>query len=266
MPHNYIICTSQRSGKTWLARTLECLGTGGANEYVNALHRKRPNLVEAWDRGGLPGFVAEFMRDQTSSGAHRPAGLSLAWNEFSKLARKSDLSTGDLLDRLVELMGGDTRIIFLVRRDLVAQAVSRFLLRETGYAHSFQSKENRKSRASVDYDARQIFLSLAWSQKAYLQWGALLMSRPHCLVWYEELVSDTVAEVRRLLDYIGFGAEITDADIQRCAGKTTRIGDDINDHMIRRFLGEPDYQAKIAKARRLIAKGPASWRAKRAGP
>ena len=255
MPHNYIICTTQRSGKTWLAFTLRCLGAGDAPEYITLLHRNKAGLVAAWDRGGLAGFVDAFLRQQDDGEKKRPAGLSVPWNELSWLARRSGLSEADLLDRLVELMGENTKLIFLVRRDIVAQAVSHFLLRKTGYAHSFHGEDRRESRASVEYDAREISRYLSFSQTAYMSWQALLKDRPHCVVQYEALAADTVNEVRRLLAYIQFGHDLTDAEIRRCAGKTKRVGDELNEEMIARFVSDPDYQPRIAEAKKRMLCG-----------
>ena len=248
-PCNFIICTTQRSGKTWLARTLECLGTGAAQEYVTMLHRRNAMLVEGWDRGGIAGFVEAILGQQ----AGRPAGLSVPWNEMSWLARQSGFSESELLDRLAELMGRDTRLIFLVRRDIVAQAVSHYLLRQTGYAHSFNSEESRQSRSSVEYDAKQISRYLSLSRTAYRAWQALLKDRAHCTVHYEQLNADTVNEVRRLLAYIRFGQELSEARIRSCAGRTEKVGDGLNEEMIARFISEPECQATIAEARKLVS-------------
>jgi LPS sulfotransferase NodH len=248
-PCNFIVCTTQRSGKTWLVRTLECLGTGAAQEYVTMLHRGNAMLVEAWNRVGLAGFVEALLGQQ----AGRPAGLSVPWNEMAWLARHSGLSEAELLDRLVELMGRDTRLLFLVRRDIVAQAVSHYLLRETGYAHSFNSEESRQSRSSVEYDAKQISRYLSLSQTAYQAWRTLLKDRAHCIVHYEQLTVDTVNEVRRLLTYIGFGRDLSDARIASCAGRTEKVGDRLNEEMIARFISEPECQATIAEARKLVS-------------
>jgi LPS sulfotransferase NodH len=147
----------------------------------------------------------------------------------------------------------DTKLIFLVRRDIVAQAVSHYLLRETGYAHSFNSEESRQSRSSVEYDAKQISRYLSLSQTAYQAWRTLLKDRAHCTVHYEQLTVDTVNEVRRLLTYIGFGQDLSDARIASCAGRTEKVGDRLNEEMIARFISEPECQATIAEARKLVS-------------
>jgi hypothetical protein len=80
----------------------------------------------------------------------------------------------------------------------------------------------------------------------------LLKDRAHCIVQYEQLNADTVNEVRRLLAYVRFGRNLSDARIASCAGRTEKVGDRLNEEMIARFIEEPECQATIAEARKLV--------------
>jgi LPS sulfotransferase NodH len=227
---NYVICTSQRSGKTWLANTLRNLGFGHADEFVTALLRQQNGLDSAFQKGGLRGFMQRLQDLQDG----RCCGLALAWNDFAKFSHRSGLEPKILLDRMIEEMGVTTSIISLRREDVIDQAISHYLMTRTGYRHSFDDEEKKIARQNVPFDRAAIQQEIEFAQKAYRGWDMVLEGRSFLSVTYEELVADPVATVRRAVEWIGGRA--SDRSIRKSLKLMTKVGDHQNVEMRAAFL------------------------------
>src|SRR5690606_2769596 len=117
----------------WLVRALESAGAGFAHEYITALQKGQKNVTEGFQSDGLPGFV-EALKAQQSGSCY---GLATPWNSLAWLAGQVKMKPGAVLDELRELMAPAT-LIYLKRQDVLAQAISHYILSVTGRAHSFE--------------------------------------------------------------------------------------------------------------------------------
>lgn len=79
---NYLICTTQRSGKTWLCRTLKGLGVGSPEEYFNVLHKGFIKsefarlLTDAWESKGIEGAISAIFAHQKKTTNSGQVGLA----------------------------------------------------------------------------------------------------------------------------------------------------------------------------------------------
>ena len=233
---NYIICTAQRSGKTWLVRALTQMQAGQAMEFVTMLHRQHPQLLAAWRSGGVEGFVQACVEMQEA--AAFAAGITLHWNDFRSLASGFPGSPAQLLRRIQSALGEDTRIIYLKRRDVVAQAVSHYLMSEGGVAHSFQDGAASAEGRSAPYDREKIDRFRNFTEKAYRGWNRTLRNTTHLQILYEDISSSPTASLRMLLSHIGLAENVSEASLKAALQGTSPLMRTQKSELVRRYLEE----------------------------
>ena len=240
--HNYVICTSQRSGKTWLARTLSGLGAGQAEEFITELHKQNPALLDDWDEHD----VLEFFRDCLSRQQGACAGVSVQWNEFSWMAIHAKITPTQLFSILLDALGPQNRIILLKRDDVISQAISQYLLSRTGYGHSFQPAPRNED---IAYDGRAIANFVGFALDAYENWDRLLSSAPNILeIKYEALSVNPIFNIRNVMDFIGNKKFIEEDTIICCLDKTKKLDNKLNRKLYHQFIDDKLYSDVRARA------------------
>jgi LPS sulfotransferase NodH len=196
---NYIICTTQRSGKTWLCQTLQNLGGFGyPHEYVDVFHKGFIGPKILVDKGvdGLQSYIENKTIEKT--GSKSPTALALQWNQLVFLKNKIKKETQEILRYLVEKY--DYHIFFLKRRDILQQSISQFIHQRSGYAHSYQENDTRLQRFQVKFDPESIKQHYISIQTCYESWQNLFndIEVNFRTIYYEEMSSD-ISHIVRLI-------------------------------------------------------------------
>lgn len=184
----YMICSSPRSGSTWLCTLLWRTGLAGApdeyfNYYATMLHYAR-----RWPVRTLAAYTREILRRRT--GPNGVFGVKCHYDQF-RLIRD--------LPRVIEQIH-PLRFIYLDRADEIAQAVSAAFAVRSGQLRSFEPVE----REPV-YDAAHIDRRLAMTRHFRAQWTQFFASanvKPY-RVLYEDLLAAPEATVEGILRYLG---------------------------------------------------------------
>jgi LPS sulfotransferase NodH len=223
----YLVCATPRSGSTLLCETLRATGVAGrpAEHFEILCHSGLPRqpreyFADVHDPGVLERLAP--LRSGTPS-AEAPAawwsrilregatdngvwGGKLMWGHVSDLvarARRLDgLAGAGLMTILHTLLGEDVQLVFVTRRDRVAQAVSLW--------RAVQTQSWRKdSPPAADADAEYSFAGidhlvrqLDAHEAAWRAWFADHGVAPLELV-YEELGDDIAGGVDRILHALG---------------------------------------------------------------
>lgn len=131
----YCIYFTPRSGSSWLTDLTKRSGyLGGAREYFNAGNGSK--IAQAFGARNMDEYVAAIRRH---SGAQGVFGVEITFFQLKRTFGEPD-----------EFMKyfGDVRPFWLIREDIVAQAVSLWKKQQTGMAHSVSS--TAEARAAVE--------------------------------------------------------------------------------------------------------------------
>ncbi len=252
---SYLVCATQRSGSTLLCELLKGTEVAGVpEEFFEALrttglprqpreyfdeslvpdvvarlpqlqpgHPEKPGDFEGW-------FTYALQRGTTTNGVF---GAKMMWNYFD-----------DFRDRIAELPGLGTltftqaldevfpalRIVFVRRRDKVAQAVSLWKAIQT--QHWRNDLEASSNDATVQYDYRALKYLVDELHRWDARWEDWFHAtgREPIRVIYEEFVDSRAATVGRVLDALGIdppeGGE---------KGPMVRQADDLSRDWVARF-------------------------------
>lgn len=234
---SYAICTTQRSGKTWLAHALRNLDAGDPREYLTSLQRGIARIVKAYDADGWPGFMRAVRKNQTGA-----VGITLHWNDLARRALNLDMPPEALLSLLLNELDPNTKVIFMRRRDVVAQAVSQYFLQKTGRAHSFQPEAGYVPREEVEYDANAISRALRSTLEHNRHWESALKDKPFYTLVHEDMVRDPTGILRATLRHIGIEKSFTEEELREALGHTKKLGDAKNEEFKQRFLQEERFR------------------------
>lgn len=150
-------------------------------------------------------------------------GLKLMWGYFEDLlTRLRELGDASLDVSLLARHFPSPRFVWLRRDDVAAQAVSWAKAIQTGHWHHWDARD---PDAAAVYDRGQIDAlarEAATHDAAWRAWFAANEIEP-LVVRFEDLVADTVAATRAVLDFVGVAAD--DVSI---AELTVKTSDDLN--------------------------------------
>lgn len=240
---NYIICTVQRSGKTWLCRTLRELSCfGWPEEYVNFVHKGVDSktgdcsLLSAFKNFGIGGII-DFVRTLTKekTGQCHTVGLALQRNQLSFLSRSLSQSEKALFFTFLGEM--NPRIYYLKRRNVLQQAISLYISSATGIAHSFQAKDCKLQDRAIPFDPEAIRTHYEFCKKSYAKWDKLFREGGINaeVIYYEELCRDICPVIRRLADNITNGRQLDNAVIREAAGHMSKVGGEMDNSFRQRI-------------------------------
>jgi LPS sulfotransferase NodH len=244
---SYFVCATPRTGSSLLLGLLASAGVAGRPQ---AYFRAPDELLWA-DPWGIPrepagGFdYADYLRAALAAGrtGNGVFGAKLMWGTLDKLVDKlgmvhPDLAGGDvaLLDRAF----GRTRLVYLRRDDVVAQAVSWLRAEQTDTWYVGGGGEiggnGGGSGRSPTFDAAGIdrLVRLIEEHNAgWEEWFAASGVRPH-RIRYEDLDADMVGVTRGTLDFLGLDLP----DGHAIVPQHQRQADQLNDQWIDRYRVE----------------------------
>ena len=253
---SYLVCATQRSGSTLLCELLKGTEVAGVpDEFFEALRStglprqprqyfEDPGLADIAERlaptdpgqpeqpGDFEGWFAYALRRGTSRNG--VFGAKMMWNYFDDFrGRVMELpGLGEVtFNQALESLFPQLRVIFVRRRDKVAQAVSLWKAIQT------LQWRNSVEISSNDWPAQYDYRALKHLVDELHRWDARwedwfhATGREPIRVIYEEFVNTRAATVGRVLDALGI-------DPREPAGHTgpmTRQADNLSQDWVARF-------------------------------
>jgi len=212
-----LIASTPRCGSHFLGHMLGATGQCGVPlEYLNKLNKKYWALRFGTDR--MDDLFPRIVQHRTSENG--TFTLKAHWKQFHPFIDKLDSLTRGL---------GVEKTIWILRRDQLAQAISKVIAAQTGV---WISGATPTGTPRYDYDA--IVRSAEANRRSNLYWRAHLapFSKADCLTLiYEDIVSDAT-----ILDEVSVFLDL-DAQL-RPAPRTRKQGDMTNSEWRDRFMRE----------------------------
>ncbi|MXP47944.1 hypothetical protein GRI43_11165 [Altererythrobacter luteolus] len=180
-----IIASTQRSGSSLLGHTLRDTGGFGVPlEYFNVQN------LDYWRQRFSFSSINELLdhieRVRTSSN-----GIFAIKSHYFQLRNFGSISD-------LRLRYEDCRFIRIVRRDMLAQAISRTVAQQTGVWIAGQARSGEPH-----YDFKQIVDNLQTLSRQHEQWSLALAATgtPFLEVAHEDLIADPTAQVLRISEF-----------------------------------------------------------------
>ncbi|MCW5696899.1 MAG: hypothetical protein KIS96_09235 [Bauldia sp.] len=215
----YAILSVPRSGSTLLARALGASRRyGDPHEYLN------PNAIDAWKAGravseafDLATYLSEIERRRTSPEGY--FGIKVHFRHFT-------LAYGDrAFAAAADFVARQDRLIFIRRRDQVAQAVSYHAARSTGrWTSEHEPFFGPAPVSAVPFDVPALDACLDEVVRGEANWRSVLAAcgSPFLEIDYEDLVGDYEATVATALRWLGASAPV----VPPLPTRPSRIGAD----------------------------------------
>lgn len=138
-----------------------------------------------------------------------------------------------LRSRAIPNLFGEVRWIFLERLDVVSQAISFYIAKQTGrfYSHSAKHADPVYDFESIRNEARKIM-------RDYSGFRLLLnaMDLPAYYLTYEQFIADPITETQRLSTFLGFPAPAIDPHKIRLSKQADQLNAEFKERF-RRDLG-----------------------------
>jgi trehalose 2-sulfotransferase len=268
---SYLVCATQRSGSTLLCELLRATGVAGVpDEYFERLrptglarqprqYFENPSVQDIAERlpptvPGHPERPAEFaswfhyvlQRGTTLNGVF---GAKMMWNylddfklRLAELPGLEDLTFNERLEAVFPRL----RIIFMRRRDKVAQAVSLWKAIQTQEWRTESESDSQQVEVDgtpgVEYDYRAIEYLL----NELHRWDALweewfhATAREPIRIFYDEFTINRAATIGRVLDALGI-----DPPVPKGKKPIRRQSDDRSRDWVARFAADSEQRQRI---------------------
>jgi trehalose 2-sulfotransferase len=238
---SYLICGTPRTGSTLLCGLLESTGVAGRPESYFRQPDER-SWASKWGIVSSPGgdfSYADYVQAALAEGrtANGVFAARIMWGTLEELIGRLATIYPDCADTdlgLLDRAFGRASLVYLLRGDVVAQAVSWLRAEQT----NVWFRADRQAEAPPEQEPRfdrgrisELVQLVDAHNAAWRAWFASAGIRPH-QVRYEDLDDDPVGVTRGILDFLGLelpaGREIR--------VRHTRLADDLNADWIERFL------------------------------
>lgn len=239
---SYIVCCTPRTGSTLLCSLLNSTGVAGKPESFFRSQDLDRRALE-WNIRQPDGSYKfeEFLSCVTDIG-RTPNGVlavRVMWGTMEELVDQLRSLGEDGNDKeVLSSIFGVTLFVYLYRRDVVAQAVSRAKSEQTNVWHiTSESAQSCQKNAEVHYNKELIESFVHESvqhNEAWNQWFSRIKIEPLRLT-YEELDQDNAGATRRVLDYLGLKQSAS-----RIEAANTRMADATSEEWVKRYKKEPN--------------------------
>ena len=228
----YIICSTPRSGSTLLGDYLLTSGVAGVPyEYLNDSHIAAHGERTGRQITDLADYLGQVEPLRTT-----PSGV------FGMKAHYRQTATIiNSRERLVPFLRRFQKIIRIVRRNKLAQAVSAYRALKTGFwTRRHEELAGGQSPVAISYDAGGIAEALSNSIAEEKGWESAIAAtgQKALVVAYEDLVANPDRTLEQVFTFLEIPALLP----IRLKSKLQRQGDRINAEFAARFLA--DIQAK----------------------
>lgn len=234
MANNFVICTTQRSGKTWLCSTLQNIGGFGKPfEYIDALHkkdiRKEHEITSYFDKNGIDGILSYIEKKTLDGGKNsNPIAFVIQWNQLGFLERE-----GYERNELISLLKSKGYTFFLLqRKDVLQQAISQYIHSQSGFAHSYQGERLKQKRSMVEFSAKEILKYCRRSLNSYNLWKELFKenSVEYNGIYYEDMCDDLTATIKDIAIKINRDiSDLVDSKSLKDSITLEKVGDDLDE-------------------------------------
>lgn len=178
----YVICTTPRSGSNLLCDLLSSSGVmGKSREFLNPTGSilpisKKANLIDRESRININDYIQYIINNFSS--ANNCFGIKVFFEQIKPLVQLKE----------IQQFLQQCKYVWLVRQDIIAQAVSMYIADETDTWKSFVKE--KKSRNLVEYNEEKIARWVERLKKQNLNWADFfLVNRIEYLkVTYEDIV------------------------------------------------------------------------------
>lgn len=203
----YLIVTSPRAGSTWLAQTLGATGACGVpGEYLH------PGVINAFRQWATAGFSFGHFMAELEPRRTTPNGVfALKLLAGQTLARMRAANREPLIQ---VLLAHFDRLIYLQRRDKIAQAMSFYVAEQTGrftMATAADRDQLRAAKTNLDF-APQALTRALHSVTADDAEARAIRDRatmPVLTVAYEDLLAEPAGAFARVFDFLEIDADPT---------------------------------------------------------
>ena len=228
-----LICMSPRSGSTYLSSLLTENGLGNATEHFRVAGDQLKNSVAELKAKSYGEYFCRLLDARSVNGVF---STSVDWPQFRHVYHFG------AFHKYLK----NAHFVWLRRRDVLAQAVSRHIGEQTGYGNSRQSHLRElvneelydfdKIRAHIDH---VVEVNGAWEQFFTIE-----QLSPQ-VVLYEDLASDPTAVVSTIFDQLDLPPP------EKIVTKTglSKIGSSINQEMMNRYREDLQARRLAFKAR-----------------
>lgn len=175
MSHNYIICSTQRSGSSLLCHLMRqsgVLGKPGESIVLGKIKKyaENKNIEDL--------FIAAQEIIESNRGSNGVAGVKIHYHQFEQI--KSKLSFFDLL-------GDDIKWIYIDRKSQLEQAVS---LAKAWQTREFSSKHQATDSARYCFETINKAGKLLVEEKSSWEWLFQALNINPLRIYYEDLLND----------------------------------------------------------------------------
>lgn len=223
----YVICTTPRSGSNLLCNLLESSGAmGQPKEFLNLdsvilPFAQRNNLIDSESQIYLDTYLDQVVKKFSSK--NNVFGMKLLFDQFEPYMELN----------AIRKFIPQFKFIWLLRKDVLSQAISQHIARETNEWTSFnernnQEKEHKSRREFVDYDENKINRFLKKLAKDNLNWIEFFSVNQldYLPVTYEDLLKNTNQVCHNICDFCGVK---TDYQFSLQQASFKKQGDEINE-------------------------------------
>jgi LPS sulfotransferase NodH len=192
----YLVCSAPRSGSWLLCTGLASTGLAGrpaeflSYPYAEAYRRRTGRLR-------LPEYWQFLLQRRTSPNG--VFGMKIHFDQFARNLKDAEAQQ--------EFLEQFDRLIFMTRRDKLAQAVSFLKARQTRVYHVALGESGENTGVAPDYSFSQIAEKLSNIAAQEALWLSLLSQcrEKTIAVEYEDLVSDYVGTLQKVLIALDLG-------------------------------------------------------------
>jgi len=241
-PHSYIVCSTPRTGSTFLCSLLKATNLAGKPEsYFRSQDVEA--RVEAWKIRQTDGSFSfsDFLncvlrRGRTDNDVFAARIMWGTMEELTNNLRSIGMTGGDR--EVLSSAFGPTKFVYLKRQDLVAQAISRLRAEQTNVWHIRGKVDQDAARLRVWYDQKaiQYFVEEAKDHNQnWNEWFQRFEIDPLRLI-YEDLDDNGKAEASKVLEFIGVRHPSFPKEVSN-----VRLADEISKEWADRFRVESGY-------------------------
>jgi LPS sulfotransferase NodH len=197
------------------------LGVGHGLELLTEFERgcapEQERLNAAWSVG-VPEFIRCFS-EITYCDGFPSVGISIQWSNLHSVTPETVQTLLDIDSALTPSV-----LYFLRRRDILGQAISHFMMMESGYAHSTEADDLRERRDHVFYNRDKIQDSVNHTLGSYAGWDKLfeVSNIKPALLYYEDFVDNPVVAFGDLAEQIS-GVRFSPERIEEAAKGLRKI-------------------------------------------
>lgn len=221
-----VIYFTPRSGSSWLTDVLSKTNRiGRANEVFNP--NFIPNIAQACNARSLENYIDLIQRRLNTRGTF---SFEITWHQLKAVFENGDA----FMDNF-----GTARPVWLIRRDIVAQAVSLAKMVTTKVAHSTSADPQQRQQADTDfaYDPAlirrwltHILIAERGTETHFIEYGIQPLR-----LNYEDMIADGEEQVRsRFAQYM----DITDLPKLATVSQHTKLATAQNSDYVRRFRND----------------------------